>query len=395
LKGLVVACLGVALLAAFACGRNEASESTLSVTDSAGVRIVAYDGNLLPDVPEWSVAEHPFVDIGGADAEGAYALFHVCGVSRRSTGDLVIANAGSHEIRVFDSTGTHRATVGRMGEGPGEFVILTTARAVAGDSIVAFDGRLGRVTVFDPDLGIARTFRVGAIGYVLDVFPDGSLLASRPELDDLHPGVLRPWMTLIYVSTTGARGDTIGRFSGDELFYKEANQYVENWAFGKRLVTAVADTLAYVGTGDTFQLEGFGRDGTLRLIVRVASPAERVTDEAFDRLMAQRLDVSGDPVHQEGLRRLRQEAQYPETMPPYDSLLVDPEGDLWVREFHPWLTPDSVYRWHVLSAEGVPVAKVELPGAFSLMAIDLDWVAGVWRDEMGVEEVRMYRLRRR
>lgn len=59
---------------------------------------------------------------------------------------------------VFDSSGAFVQSVGRFGQGPGEFLRPVTAAPVA-DSVVVYD-RAGRLMVFDPNLDHARSIRV-------------------------------------------------------------------------------------------------------------------------------------------------------------------------------------------------------------------------------------------
>lgn len=387
--------LASALLGLTACTASEPLESAVTVTDSAGIRIVAYGQEALSAAPQWQVADQPHISVGGFDAEGPYALFRVSSISRLSNGDLVVANTGSREIRIFDSTGRHQTTVGGTGEGPAEFVVLTQARAVAGDSIVAFDHRLGRITVFDPELAVARTFLVGSIGYVRHVFGDGSLLAGRPRLGDVEPGVIRPQMTLIHITSSGERADTVGQFRESEYLFQERNRYLLPLFFGKRLVSAVHDSVVWVGRGDPFELGAYGSTGKLQVLVRVERPPEPLPRERIERVIDQHIAASGSDEFREALRMAQRSEHRATIVPPYDSLLTDPEGNLWVRDYYPYASRDSVARWHVLSSEGLPVGRVELPGPFGLMCVGDDWIAGVWRDEQDVEQVRVYRLRRR
>jgi hypothetical protein len=90
--------------------------------------------DLLPGVPRTVVR----------DAEGRYWLVYTM-----------------HAPMVFDSTGAFLATVGRLGEGPGELQYPHSATP-AGDSVVVFDGA-GRGVVFGSDLAPTRTLRLGTV----------------------------------------------------------------------------------------------------------------------------------------------------------------------------------------------------------------------------------------
>ena len=63
------------------------------------------------------------------------------------------------EIRVFGADGSHVATHGRPGEGPGEFVDATGLMLDPRGRIWAADPRGARMSVFDPVDGFVESFR--------------------------------------------------------------------------------------------------------------------------------------------------------------------------------------------------------------------------------------------
>ena len=86
------------------------------------------------------------------------------------------------------------------------------------------------------------------------------------------------------------------------------------------------------------------------------------------------------------MRRIRADIPFPETFPAYRSFLVDDERNLWVAEYRRWP------RWAVFDPEGRFLGNVPTPRNGQVTHIGSDFVLGVWRDEMDVEQVRVYRL---
>lgn len=102
-------------------------------------------------------------------------------ISRDGSGRFVAL--GSTEILVFDSSGALITTVGRPGEGPGEFRLPASPLIGPGDSIHVYDYAARRMTVFAPDLTAARQFQ--APGRPELVLEDGSyLLATQIRTSD-------------------------------------------------------------------------------------------------------------------------------------------------------------------------------------------------------------------
>ena len=92
-----------------------------------------------------------------------------------------------------------------------------------------------------------------------------------------------------------------------------------------------------------------------------------------------------------GLERFGQ-APYPDFLPPYEQLLIDADGNLWVTDFRTDRTHDS--RWKIFSREGGFLGTLIMPSGFDLYQVGRDFVLGRWLDELGVEHMRSYRLTR-
>ena len=75
-----------------------------------------------------------------------------------AAGAIYVADVQANEIRVFGADGAHLRTIGRSGDGPGEFNALY-ALAWIGDTLAAFDPRNGRISFLSPEgdwLGSSR-----------------------------------------------------------------------------------------------------------------------------------------------------------------------------------------------------------------------------------------------
>ncbi|MEK6253486.1 MAG: hypothetical protein N2B05_02205, partial [Gemmatimonadales bacterium] len=147
--GLIVLML-TALIAA--CGESPApAESASSVRDSAGVRIVESAKPTWTEETAWRLGDAPLLDIGRLDGPEETQFFQVSAGARLSDGSFVLGSFGSHDLRRFTGQGEHLWTVGREGEGPGEFVGLTQLVAGPGDTILTYDFRQRRISRFSPD----------------------------------------------------------------------------------------------------------------------------------------------------------------------------------------------------------------------------------------------------
>ena len=82
----------------------------------------------------------------------------------------------------------------------------------------------------------------------------------------------------------------------------------------------------------------------------------------------------------------------PETLPAFRSLKVDAMGWLWaeVYEWDPTLPPE----WMVFDLDGRARGTLTTPKGLVVESIGADYILGVWIDDLGIEFVRRYALKR-
>jgi hypothetical protein len=97
--------------------------------------------------------------LGDADGPGIIESTVATAV-RDSRGRYFVVESYGVRIKVFDAAGKHIETLGRKGEGPGEFRGIGALRIGGGDTLLVFDQSLSRLSIFAPDLTFLKTTRL-------------------------------------------------------------------------------------------------------------------------------------------------------------------------------------------------------------------------------------------
>lgn len=129
-----------------------------------GVQAVAQEVHHVPDRPrcaECRIALTEVRAIGTADGPGmidwrggqAFAALD-------SRGRVYLRGNFSTRIKVYDGEGRYLTTIGREGEGPGEFKGVNGIAVGPADSLHVFDALTMRLSVFGPDHQFARSVQV-------------------------------------------------------------------------------------------------------------------------------------------------------------------------------------------------------------------------------------------
>jgi hypothetical protein len=382
------------------CGTEEARTPTAVVRDSAGIRIVENAEHGWPEGRDWRLAAEPRLDIGVFAGDPDYELFQVAGALRLSDGRIVVANGGSRELRIYGASGEFVSAVGREGGGPGEFEDLVALRLLAGDSLLAYDWGLQRVSVFDSrgDFVRANLLQLLSEGGYPDYvtpFDDGSLLVAVEQISQpggVESGVHRNNLLYLRCDNQGVLVDTLGQFSGSESFTNIESDGVLGGplAFGRRPQGAVHGAGFYFGPSDYYEIGYYTIEGELRRLIRLQVSNSAVTPDDIERYKERESATAPDETYRTLVERLLSVQPYPETMPAYGELVVDVEGNLWVAEYRNW--GDDARRWHVFDPDGALLGVVEMPAGFTAYQIGTDFVLGSWRDESDVEHIRLYEL---
>ena len=115
----------------FGCARSETSGWAGSVTDSAGVTLV---NNVGGSARLWSV--EPVLSIGQESGDEAYVFGRIADVTVDSQNRIHVLDQHAHVVRTYGADGVFIRSVGREGQGPGEFSDFVNAVLVGvGDSI--------------------------------------------------------------------------------------------------------------------------------------------------------------------------------------------------------------------------------------------------------------------
>lgn len=168
-------------------------------------------------------------------------------------GRVYIIDPTLMRVLLFDSTGRKVGTIGRQGDGPGEFQGPWKVFIGRGDSVFVVDLSLARLSVFSPTLAFVRSFRIHP-GWGLNTFrelADGSFLVTgynRGETGAVH--VLSRAGSLVATLPAGGGRDTSTYLYGHE----------SNLLGGS---AAVDGDLIVFANKSPYELSILRRDGTL------------------------------------------------------------------------------------------------------------------------------------
>ncbi len=191
-----------------------------------------------------------------------------------------------------------------------------------------------------------------------------------------------------------ASPDSLGRWGADEQSYTTLPS--GGWlstplGFGRHLAAFGRSGRAVLGSTDS--LNATVLDSTGVVLLRLIGRFEGAWVSSSD-LKAWKADWTGQISSDlpEPLKQALLLAPHDDTYPAFDRLLIDSDGDVWVGSAVEW--GELKRAWIVFDLGGRPIGAVELPKSVDLLDVAYGRAVGRVRDDQGVEDVIVYRVRR-
>lgn len=368
--------------------------------DSVGIPIAESFGPAWGDGAGWSVGTEPLMRLGVVDGDESQQFHGVVGLAYLPDQSIVVADDGSQEIRFFNAEGTLDSVIGGRGEGPGEFMGLTSLGTGSEGLIWAYDFSLRRITWLDSSGGVAKVTSLGreppmlnAVGHL----PDGTFLfrqlwGATQVAQATQQGFRRDSLAFVRFGQ-GVLVDTLGLFPGREIVLSDegGRGVMSTPPFARNSVGSLWGEEVVVGTQNTFELVKYGPEGGISGIVRIPDWDISLTEADLEAYIQQRLSQVPEE-RRPGARAELESLPIPDSKPAFGGFLADGAGNLWVSEWTQY--PEVPQSWTVLDSSGAWQGSVSFSPRFFPYVIGENWVLGVESDLLDVEYVVMYPLRK-
>jgi hypothetical protein len=354
------------------------------------------------------------------DPEAAFTWFRDLEVG--PDGSIFTAHPQESQIRVHDASGSFVRTIGRQGEGPGEFDRVGPM-AIVGDTLWVLDYGLYRFSYFDLEGNLLRTRRIPIdLGDSRTDIPprprgllrDGTIIGSPPAFSDLVASGDLTENYFVRMDTLGNAADTIATYSLVNTTCEITNNETGPAYFGSYQsqpfsdaeivrvsdydMTAVRVTRGPPGADDppaftvtVWEIDGdtvFSRAFPYNPIPLRTAIVDSIIDEFAESVASSRF-LAGRATFDEAARWARESLYLPEYHPPVSSLVIGADGQLWLRAEE---LGEPVSKWRILSADRDPVGVVELPSGFAMLYARGMQVWGSEYDELDVPYIVRYRI---
>lgn len=340
------------------------------------------------------------------------------GVAVGPDGLAYVLERQAREVRVYDDRGNRVRTIGRGGEGPGEFD-RPFYLGFLGDTLWVNDGG-SRVTMFDTEGEVLSTLQVPSVTIDLGGGVMGFLQAGVMRND----GRMHATQGLAVMAGPGGGGTRSDSILIPEVLFDRNGKVVDTVGFTTRRLTSGPrvrlsgrdvsaptapsdDALRVLDPGGVLNVERTAAESpgeAMFTVTRTGLTGDTVYRRSFgytpqgfepefvDTLIARRVQsyarvLDEDPANME--RTFRSAMEIPPFQTPVTTAIVGVDGSAWLRRED---DGGPTFWWVVLDPEGDPVGRFELPRSVSILWARIGMVYGSATDDFDIPWLVRYRV---
>lgn len=356
-----------------------------------------------PLYPRRTVVFEEELTIRSEDEEGNVLLYRPAWHLVDSKGDIYVCDLQDMEIKVFDPEGRWVRSIGRKGEGPGEFQNIGEIALLPDDRLLVLDWEAHRVSLFDQEGRFLSSHKFSNWSY--DVFLTTDTFYVRDE-------TIFGETTKLFVKAVDFSGRELFSYGSFEPHHPQEIKEAGRW-FSVSRPYDVRSILAgdpknqrlYHCLNDRYLIEVYDRTGTLFRKIDRPYKLLPTSDEDKKRY------VEGFAGASEKDRALiDKHVRMPPVKTVTDRMFVDDQGNLWVETNEERKDEGkSLVAYDIFDEDGVYTARVWLaisPGIFrngKMVRRETDEETGyrvfkryrvLWRDESASSAARWPRVSR-
>ena len=338
LAGLIVFGLTICI----ACQKQKAGWQG-TIEEENGVRVVTNPAE--PLYGELILELEEDLSIGSADDENTM-FYRIGDMAVDSQGNMFVVDSGNQRIQKYDEDGNYLLTIGRKGQGPGEFMSPYDIFLDAHENIYVSEGM--KMHVFDPKGNSIKDFVLSTfvLGYTIDL--EGNIIAYgfvRAERAQNFEVML--------INPEGKITKTIAEYPGMSMVSRKGTMFSFSHSYTSQLSFSPIEKkgVAY-GYGLEYKLYLTDRTGETSLIIKKNEPAQSISRREKDKIITDFLENTAQEGREWPRDVVEEGANFPDHRPFFSDMASDDKGRIFVRRVKSVLDESKEAEFDIFSADG-------------------------------------------
>lgn len=319
----------------------------------------------------------------GSESNENFLFYRVWDVQIDSQGNIYVLDSGASRIQKYDKKGTYIQTIGRQGQGPGEFERPIFLYLDKKDFLYVSDMR--KIHIFNPEGKYHDSIKIPF--FYMDMASDGKdrvVVTGRITNEKVHD------LGVMIVGRNGEGETKVAQFPGIPM-HSNGTTISHDYSPELRFSSKKNDGFVY-GYNREYKL--YVSDWTGKIIMQIEKdePDQSVSRSEKNTI----LDEIYQNISRAGLgwtkKMVEDMAAIPKNKPFFDRLLVDDKGRIFVRRRNSVLDEKQKWSFDIFSNDGIFLYTTILPFTPTCIKKGSMYVIET-SDETGETKVVRYRIR--
>jgi hypothetical protein len=304
-----------------------------------------------------------------------YIMYQVSDVVKDSKGDIYIVDSGNARIQVFNATGKYKKTIGRKGEGPGEFSMPFNININSDGALYIGDYRSYRFLVLEASGKEIKRVRMQSHDNIerCRLIPGNKIVNGGFSLitsSTQYTNEKDYWLFLII----NENGETVNTFGKPEIFFESRESF---YVFSEATIEVDKDGNIYIAYRYKNRIEKYDSNGTVLIVFdRPTSYKETLFRRENNKILRANSFSMGIGI---------------DTKERIWVLTMKKKLEDWEKDYFRWklnvFSSDAVFE--IFSKDGILLGSVPVPENLLFMRICGDRLFIIDHDQVSVSEYKI------
>ena len=318
-----------------------------------GIKVIKNPGEPLYGEIKFELEED--LNIGNEEDEN-YMFYKGGSIDVDSYGNIFVLDTGNYRIQKYDERGNYLRTIGRKGQGPGEFQRPKYIYLDSYDNLYLMETR--KIHIFDKKGNFKNAITLsGYVYFPSEINKDGNIItkASSGTRE-------KPTTDIVLLDSKGRKLKTIASFPDQKLVIIRG-RILGNYYYHRLIFCPLSSELGIYGYSSEYRLFVINSSGKIEYIIEKDEPLRPITRKEKNKSIDGYIEI------QKRIKRLsilsRGEVKkgliFPKNRPFYTRVLKDDKDRIYVRRFKSPFDKENGNKYDMFSKEGYFLYRVTMP----------------------------------
>lgn len=294
------------------------------------------------------------LSIGGEDDDN-YLFYDPRNIAVDEQGNIFILERGNCRVQKFDNKGKYLQTIGKKGQGPGEFERPYSLLLDQNNNIYVSDRR--KIHFFNHTGEFVKTVPLSDQVNNFWVSPEGNifgLITTRVERERTK--------LVVKMNSEGKILENIAQFAEVTQVMRKSGNVVQTFSithsYNPSLYFVFSNnSQIFYGDSSEYSFSRINLDGEVELIVQKEEPFHSISQKEKDKIY----EGFSELIKQWPAGVVEDAVQFPVHRPFFDRILIDDKGKIYIKKVKPVLDETENVEFDIFNSEGYYLYSTILP----------------------------------